>query len=148
MNKKDLEKFKEKLSAEKTVIEEQLAGIGSRNPRSASGWEATSKDMEVDAADENGGGTVKNVEEWKTFDEKTDTGEHYYKITTEPKKTADGIPYEILVFYKDKAKVRDINKGEEIKVEGRFLKILNQRLILSVWIYGEELTAADKEKFK
>lgn len=53
MNKKDLEHFKNKLLVEKTAIEEELSGIGSRNPRSASGWEATSGGMETDSADEN-----------------------------------------------------------------------------------------------
>jgi DnaK suppressor protein len=53
VNKKDLEYFKNKLLAEKAAIEEELSDIGSRNPRSASGWEATSGKMEVDSADEN-----------------------------------------------------------------------------------------------
>jgi RNA polymerase-binding transcription factor DksA len=53
MNRKDTEKFKNKLLAEKAAIEDALSGIGSKNPRSVSGWEATSGNMEVDTADEN-----------------------------------------------------------------------------------------------
>ncbi len=53
MNKKDMEHFKDKLLAEKATIEDELSGIGSRNPRSASGWEVTSNKMETDPADEN-----------------------------------------------------------------------------------------------
>lgn len=53
MNKKDLEYFKNKLLTEKASIEEELSGIGSRNPRSASGWEATSGPIETSSADEN-----------------------------------------------------------------------------------------------
>jgi len=53
MNKKDLEYFKNKLLAEKATIEEELSGIGTKDSRSASGWEANSGDIEVDAADEN-----------------------------------------------------------------------------------------------
>ncbi|MEK7501656.1 MAG: TraR/DksA C4-type zinc finger protein [Patescibacteria group bacterium] len=53
MNKKDTEYFKNKLFAEKAAIEEELSSIGSRNPRSASGWEVTGNKIEVDPADEN-----------------------------------------------------------------------------------------------
>ena len=53
MNKKDLEQFKKKLSAEKAELETELAGVGQRAPGVAGGWEATSGGMEVDAADEN-----------------------------------------------------------------------------------------------
>ena len=53
MNKKDLEYFKNKLLVEKATIEEELSGIGTKNPRTASGWEATSGKMETDSADEN-----------------------------------------------------------------------------------------------
>ncbi len=53
MNKKDLEYFKKKLIEEKTAIEEELSGIGTKNPRSATVWEATSGDIDVDSADEN-----------------------------------------------------------------------------------------------
>jgi RNA polymerase-binding transcription factor DksA len=53
MNKNMLEQFKNKLLAEKSDLESQLSGIGSQNPRVAGNWEATTKDMEVDSADEN-----------------------------------------------------------------------------------------------
>lgn len=53
MNKKAIEQFKKKLLAEKTDLEGQLNGIGRRNPDNAGAWEATSGDMDIDAADEN-----------------------------------------------------------------------------------------------
>lgn len=53
MNKKDLEYFKNRLLSEKAELEEELAGIGQKNPSMAGGWEATSKGIEVDSADEN-----------------------------------------------------------------------------------------------
>lgn len=93
-------------------------------------------------------GMVKNVEPWNVFDERTDTGANYYQVVTEARKTTDGTPYEILVFYKDQAKVRDLNKGQAIQLDGTFLKIIDQRLIYSVWVYGEELGAAEKEIFR
>ena len=53
MNKKDLEYFKTKLLAEKTELEEELARVGQKNPNNPGDWDASTKDMEVDAADEN-----------------------------------------------------------------------------------------------
>lgn len=53
MNKKLLEQFKTKLLAEKIDLESQLGGIGNRNPGVAGNWEANTKGMEVDSADEN-----------------------------------------------------------------------------------------------
>lgn len=92
-------------------------------------------------------GTIKNVEPWNTFDERTDVGRHYFKVIMEPRKTADGIPYEILVFYKDKDKVKALDKGQELQLEGTYLKIIDQRLIYSVWVYAEELSAEVKQAF-
>lgn len=53
MNKKDLTHFKEKLIKEKTMLEEELATISRVNPDNANDWEATTTNIEVDAADEN-----------------------------------------------------------------------------------------------
>lgn len=53
MNKKMLEQFKKKLLAEKEDLENQLGGIGVRNPGAAGSWEATTGTIEVDSADEN-----------------------------------------------------------------------------------------------
>ena len=53
MNTKDIEHFKSKLLAEKKQLETEMAKVGQKNPSKASGWEATSTNIEVDAADEN-----------------------------------------------------------------------------------------------
>jgi RNA polymerase-binding transcription factor DksA len=53
MNKKDVEFFKKKLLAEKSELEEELSEIGQKDPSQPGGWEATSGNIEVDAADEN-----------------------------------------------------------------------------------------------
>ncbi len=54
MNKKDTEYFKKKLEKEKKVLEDELTTVGqSSNPKNPLGWEASSKDVEVDSADEN-----------------------------------------------------------------------------------------------
>ncbi len=53
MNTRDSEQFKKKLLAEQARLEEELGGIGQKNPQSAGGWEATTGGMEVDSADDN-----------------------------------------------------------------------------------------------
>lgn len=53
MTKSEIENFKKKLTAEKTSLEQQLAGIGTKDSQSAGGWDATPGNIEVDAADEN-----------------------------------------------------------------------------------------------
>lgn len=53
MNKKDTEKFKIKLLAEKAQLEEEMSGIGSKNPNTPGAWDPSAATMEVDNADEN-----------------------------------------------------------------------------------------------
>lgn len=53
MNKKDIERFKNKLVMEQKVLEEELGGIGQKNPSNPNEWQATAGGMEVDSADEN-----------------------------------------------------------------------------------------------
>lgn len=53
MNKKDLEHFRKKLEAEKTLLEGELATVGHENTDKSGNWTATSGNMSVDPADEN-----------------------------------------------------------------------------------------------
>ncbi len=53
MNKKDTEKFKKLLLAEATQLEEELSGIGKKDPSAPGGWDVTASDMKVDTADDN-----------------------------------------------------------------------------------------------
>jgi DnaK suppressor protein len=53
MNKKDIEHFKAKLTAEKKALETDLGEVAQKNPGVAQGWEATSGNIDVDPADEN-----------------------------------------------------------------------------------------------
>jgi len=93
-------------------------------------------------------GVIKDVVDWNTFDEKTDTSGHYYKVITEPKTAKSGISYEISILYKDKAKVEPLSKGQEIKVGGTFIKIINEINLLSILVYTDELTPEDKVMFE
>lgn len=53
MNKKDIEYFKNKLLDEKKELEIDMTEVGEKNPAASQGWEATSKNIDVDTADEN-----------------------------------------------------------------------------------------------
>lgn len=50
----------------------------------------------------------------------------------------------MLVFYKDKARIESLNKGQKIEVSGSFIKIFDQIGLFSVWIYADNLTPEDK----
>jgi len=53
MNKKDIEHFKKQLLVEKTQLETELGRVGQKDPSNPNGWDATTTDITVDAADEN-----------------------------------------------------------------------------------------------
>ncbi len=53
MNKKDTEKFKKLLLAEKNQLLEEMGGIGTKSPNNKGAWEASASTMDVDSADEN-----------------------------------------------------------------------------------------------
>ena len=50
---KNIQHFKEMLEKQKAHLEEELSGIGRRNPNNPSDWEATVTDLDVLPADEN-----------------------------------------------------------------------------------------------
>lgn len=89
-------------------------------------------------------GTVRNVKDWETFDERTDTTGLYYKVITETQMTGGGISYQLMIFYKDKNKADALDKGQAINTSGAFVKIIDEIGIFSVWVYADELTAEDK----
>jgi DnaK suppressor protein len=53
MNKKETEKFKSKLLAEKSELETELSSVGQRSSSNSKVWEPNTAGMEVDSADEN-----------------------------------------------------------------------------------------------
>jgi RNA polymerase-binding transcription factor DksA len=53
MNKKDTSHFKAKLEKEKTLLEEELSTVATKNPDNPESWNATPGTIEVDAADDN-----------------------------------------------------------------------------------------------
>ncbi len=93
-------------------------------------------------------GVIKDVVDWNTFDERTETTGHYYKVITETQTAKTGISYEISILYKDKSKVVPLIKGQEIKAEGTLIKIINEASLISIWVYMDELTPEDKVMFE
>jgi hypothetical protein len=93
------------------------------------------------------GGMIENVGEYNFFDVNTDTGENYYKVMTRQQETAGKTPYQALFLYKDKEKIKDMNKGDRIEKEGTIINIVDERLQISVWLYEDDLTSKDKQLF-
>jgi hypothetical protein len=94
------------------------------------------------------GGIVENVGEYDFFDITNDTGGKYYKVLVLQQETANKVPYQIVFLFKEKDRVRDINRGEAIEKEGNIMKIIDERLQIAVWIYDGELTSREKDLFK
>lgn len=93
-------------------------------------------------------GIIKDVIAWNTFDERTGAAGHYYKVITEPQAVKSGIYYEIAVLYKDKAKAESFSRGQMIKTDGIFIKIINEINLLSILVCIDELTPEDKVMFE
>jgi DnaK suppressor protein len=53
MNTKDVQKLKAKLEEEKAALISQLDEVGQRDPEQPDKWDVTTRDIEVDSADEN-----------------------------------------------------------------------------------------------
>ncbi|MDD5356338.1 MAG: hypothetical protein PHY56_07380, partial [Candidatus Omnitrophica bacterium] len=77
---------------------------------------------------------VSNAGEYDFFDTNSDVNGAYYQITTEPQKTNNNVTYQLILLFKDKNKAKDINKGQKVQKEGQIIRILDERLQISVWI--------------
>lgn len=93
-------------------------------------------------------GTITNVEEYNLFDEKKDVVHAYYRITTDQQKTTKGNPYQIIFLTKEFGAVKDLQKGQCINRKGKIIRIIDQRLQISIWIYDGQLSPEDTELFK
>jgi len=93
-------------------------------------------------------GTVENVGQYDFFDITNDTGGIYYKVLLQQQATQNMVPYQIVLLYKDKKAVEDINRGQSIEKEGNIIKIIDERLQIAIWIYNGEFTDRERELFK
>lgn len=94
------------------------------------------------------GGTVSNVGEYDFFDIKSDFRGTYYQLSTEQQKTKNNIPYQVIFLFKDKDKVKDMDKGQNVEKDGKIIRILDERLQISLWILCGELTKNDQALFQ
>ncbi len=93
-------------------------------------------------------GTVSNVGEYNFFDTVNDQGNTYYQVSTTQQKTKNKVPYQLIFLFKDKDKVKDIDKGQSIQKDGKIIRIVDERLQIAVWIFCGELSENDKALFK
>ncbi len=93
-------------------------------------------------------GMVANAGEYDFFDTVNDFKGTYYQVSLEQQKTKNNIPYQLIVLFKDKDKAKDINKGQFIQNSGKIIRILDERLQITVWIFCGDLTEADKALFR
>lgn len=94
------------------------------------------------------GGMAGNVDEYDFFDTVNNIKGSYYRITTEQQKTKNNTPYQLVFLFKDKESVKDIDKGQSVQKDGKIIRIMDERLQVSVWIFCGELTDKDKGLFK
>lgn len=93
-------------------------------------------------------GTVGNVGEYDFFDAATDFKGAYYQITLEQQKTKNNTPYQLILLFKDKDTVKDIDKGQSIQKDGKIIRINDERLQIAVWLFYGSLTESDKTLFQ
>jgi len=90
---------------------------------------------------------VSNAGEYDFFDTNSDVKGTYYQVTTDLQKTKNNTTYQVIFLFKDKDKAKDINKGQSIQKDGQIVRILDERLQISIWIFCGELTEKDKALF-
>jgi len=90
------------------------------------------------------GGIVSNAGEYDFFNTVDDARGTYYQVVTEQQKTGSDAPYQVIFLFKDIDKVSGINKGQAFQGSGKIVKINDERLQTTVWIFSNDLTDKDK----
>jgi len=54
----------------------------------------------------------------------------------------------VILLFKDKESVKDIDKGQSIQKDGKIIKIDDERLQIAVWLLCGDLSEKDKTLFK
>lgn len=80
-------------------------------------------------------GKVNNVGEYDFFDIVNDIKGIYYQVSLEQQKTKANTPYQVIFLFKDRDKVKDLDKGQNFQKDGQVIRILDERLQLSVWLF-------------
>lgn len=90
------------------------------------------------------GGKVNNVGEYDFFDTVNGLKGSYFQAVIEPKKTKNDAVYQLIFLFKDREKAANIDKGQDIQKDGKIIKIIDERLQISVWIFCGEQAEEDK----
>ncbi len=93
-------------------------------------------------------GVVYNVEDYNFFNEKKDFLKKYYKITTDTQTTPSQTPYQVNFLFIDPDEAKDIIKGQTLKKSGPLIRLADERLFISVWLFDGALTPEEKELFQ
>jgi hypothetical protein len=93
-------------------------------------------------------GIVTNAGEYDFFDVTNDIKGTYYQVSTEQQKTKNGVPYQVIFLFKDREKVKDIDKGQNFQKDGKIIKVDDERLQIAVWLLCGELSDKDKALLK
>lgn len=83
------------------------------------------------------GGVVVNVEESRFFNTEDKVREGYFTVNTEVQNTLLGNPYQVIFFYRDADKVKNLDRGNRIEESGELLKIVDRGLWIYLWIEAE-----------
>ncbi|MCK9604554.1 MAG: hypothetical protein M0R66_09370 [Candidatus Omnitrophica bacterium] len=94
------------------------------------------------------GGMISNAGEYDFFDTANDFKGTYYQVMTEQQKTNKNTPYQLIFLFKDKDEVQDMNKGTKIQKDGQIIRILDERLQISIWLFCGDLSEDDKALLK
>jgi hypothetical protein len=89
-------------------------------------------------------GAVSNVGEYDFFDIASNLKGNYYQVSTQLQKTKGGTPYQVIFLFKDKEKLTNLNKGQDLQKDGKIIRLLDERLQITVWLFCDELTEDDK----
>jgi hypothetical protein len=89
-----------------------------------------------------------NVEEYNFFDTASGIKNTYYQVSTEKQKTKNNTTYQLIFLFKDKEKVKDIDKSQLIHKDGKIIRIIDERLQITIWVLCGDLAEGDKALFK
>lgn len=93
-------------------------------------------------------GKVSNVGEYDFYDMASDIKGTYYQAVTVPQRTEANVVYQLIFLFKDKDKAKDINKGQEIRKDCKIIRILDERLQITVWLFYGEMDEGDNALMK
>jgi len=93
-------------------------------------------------------GIVANAGEYDFFDITNDIKGIYYQLETEQQKTKNGTPYQVRFLFKDKESVKDLDKGQNVTKDGKIIRILDERLQISLWLFCGDLTEKEQKLLK